>query len=368
MKTKLFFLAVLFILIFPTFSFFLGNKMFTFNDETQIANLHHYFKSIDLGQFPPRWATDMHFEYGSPFLSFNYQLPYYLGYLGHLAHLPNVVIFKLLLAFTVILGAVGMYAAGITITNSVFFSLFAAVLYSYTPYQSIDHFVRGSLGEVFALALFPWIFLSGYTLIKKPDTFKVIVLGIFLCFLFLSHQPAALVAIPFFTIIFLFSAICSKKISAILSLLMSLIAGLALSAYYWIPVILEKKYIVTGGPFNYLDQFPFIQQLIYSSWSYQGANPFSLDTFSFQVGLVNLAILALATIYFVYGFIKKQKKSSSDIWLFRTTLVMTLVAIFLMNIRSDFVWRSFSLLQQIQFPWRLLMFTTWFTPLLFLLM
>ncbi|MBI2310428.1 hypothetical protein HYU90_01190 [Candidatus Collierbacteria bacterium] len=366
MKTKLFFLAVLFILIFPTFSFFLGNKMFTFNDETQIANLHHYFKSIDLGQFPPRWATDMHFEYGSPFLSFNYQLPYYLGYLGHLAHLPNVVIFKLLLAFTVILGAVGMYAAGITITNSVFFSLFAAVLYSYTPYQSIDHFVRGSLGEVFALALFPWIFLSGYTLIKKPDTFKVIVLGIFLCFLFLSHQPAALVAIPFFTIIFLFSAICSKKISAILSLLMSLIAGLALSAYYWIPIIFEKKYIVTGGPFNYLDQFPFLKQLIYSAWTYQGANPFSSDTFSFQIGLVNLFILLFS---FIFIFIKPGKKENQqNTWLFRLTLIMTMVAIFLMNIRSNFIWEKLSLLQAIQFPWRLLMFTTWFTPFLFLLL
>jgi len=155
MKTKLVSLIILIALIFPTFKFFLGDKMFTFNDETQIANLHHYFKTIDLGQFPPRWAPDMHFEYGSPFLSFNYQLPYYLGYLGHLGRLPDIVIFKFLLAFSVILGAVGMYSAGLTITSSILFSLFAAVLYSYTPYQAIDHFVRGSLGEVFALALFP---------------------------------------------------------------------------------------------------------------------------------------------------------------------------------------------------------------------
>ena len=366
MKTKLVSLIILIALIFPTFKFFLGDKMFTFNDETQIANLHHYFKTIDLGQFPPRWAPDMHFEYGSPFLSFNYQLPYYLGYLGHLGRLPDIVIFKFLLAFSVILGAVGMYSAGLTITSSILFSLFAAVLYSYTPYQAIDHFVRGSLGEVFALALFPWIYLAGYVLIKTPNTFRVIVLGIFLGFLVLSHQPAALVAIPFFTIIFLFSAICSKKISAVLPLLMSLIAGLALSAYYWIPVILEKKYIVTGGPFNYLDQFPFIKQLIYSSWSYQGANPFSLDTFSFQVGLVNLAILVFCLVYL---FVHHSKKSKVDLnqWLFRLTLLSTLIIIFLMNIRSNIIWERLSLLQVIQFPWRLLMFTTWFTPLLFLL-
>lgn len=366
MKTKLFYLAVLFILIFPTFSFFLGDKMFTFNDETQIANLHHYFKTIDLGQFPPRWASDMHFEYGSPFLGFNYQLPYYIGYLGHLGQFSNVVIFKLLLAFSVIFGAIGMYSAGLIITGSILFSLFAAVLYSYTPYQAIDHFVRGSLGEVFAIALFPWIYLAGYTLIKKPNTFKVIVLGISLSLLILSHQPAALVAIPLFTIIFLFSVICSKKISVILPLLESLIVGLTLSAYYWLPVILEKKYIVASSPFNYLDQFPFIKQLIYSPWSYQGANPFSSDTFSFQIGLVNLAILVFSLVYlFVHR--SKKDKVNQDIWLFRFTLLSTLITIFLMNIRSNFIWERLGILQAIQFPWRLLMFTTLFPPFLFLL-
>lgn len=358
MKTKLVSLIILIALIFPTFKFFLGNKMFTFNDETQIVNLFHYFKTMDLGQFPPRWATDMHFGYGSPFLGFNYQLPYYLGYLGHLARLPNIVIFKFLLAFSVIFGAIGMYSAGLVITGSILFSLFVAVLYSYTPYQAIDHFVRGSLGEVFALALFPWIYLTGYFLVKKPDTFKTIVLGIFLSLLLLSHQPAALVAIPFFTIIF-FS-------SAMLPLLKSLIVGLALSAYYWIPVIFEKKYIITSGPFNYFDQFPFIKQLIYSPWSYQGANPFSSDTFSFQIGVVNLLILAFSLVYFVSGLVKKSK-SSLELRFFRSTLFMTLISIFLMNIRSDFIWRFLPLLQQIQFPWRLLMFTTLFTPFLFLL-
>src|SRR3989344_4541003 len=368
MKTKLIFLGILIALIFPTYSFFLSDKMFTFNDETQIANLYHYFKTIDLGQFPPRWAAGMHFEYGSPFPGFNYQLPYYLGYLGHLADLPLTVIFKLLLVLSVVAGAAGMFFAGIAITGSNFFAFFAAVLYTYTPYQSIDHFVRGSLGEVFALALFPWIFLAGYSILKKDHPVKVATLGILLAALILSHQPAALVTLPFFALIFITPVVVQKKYTVAISYLKSVVLAFLLSAYYWIPVIFEKQFIKTGGPFNYLDQFPFIKQLIYSAWSYQGANPFSSDTFSFQIGLVNLLILALATIYFVYGFIKKQKKSSSDIWLFRTTLVMTLVAIFLMNIRSDFVWRSFSLLQQIQFPWRLLMFTTWFTPLLFLLM
>lgn len=366
MKTKIISILLLLVLIFPTYGFFLGDKMFTFNDETQIANLFHYFKAIDLGQFPPRWAVDMHYEYGSPFPEFNYQLPYYFGYLGHLAGLPNVVIFKLLLAFTVIIGAVGMFLAGRMITGSTLFSLFAGVLYSYTPYQSIDHFVRGALGEVFALALFPWIFLAGYSLLKKESPLKVLLLGMVLGSLILSHQPAALVTLPIFSIIFIFTAFTAKKIGSIISFIKSLAVALLVSAYYWVPVIVEKKFIPTGGPINYLDQFPFIKQLIYSSWSYQGANPFSSDTFSFQIGIVNLLILTFSLCYFVYG-IHKKNKGSIELSFFRVILIMTFIIIFLMNIRSVFIWKMFPLLQQIQFPWRMLMFTTWFTPFLYLL-
>ncbi len=366
MKTKLISLVVLIILIFPTFSFFLSDKMYTFNDETQIGNLYHYFKTIDLGQFPPRWAADMHFEYGSPFPSFNYQLPYYLGYLGHLLKLPNTVIFKYLLVLSVVTGATGMFFAGITITGSELFSIFAAVLYTYTPYQSIDHFIRGSLGEVYALALFPWIYLVGVSILKKDRPTKVWFLGFLLALLILSHQPAALVALPFFLIIFISVAFFSGQAAVIFSYLKSVLVALLLSAYYWIPVIFEKKFVGATGPFKYIDQFPFLKQLIYSPWKYAGASPFSTDTFSFQIGVVNLLILALSFIYLGYGFLRRQE-TTIEIWLFRFTFVMTLVAIFLMNIRSDFVWRSFGLLQQIQFPWRLLMFTTWFTPFLFLL-
>lgn len=355
MKIKFLTLIITLLLILPTFIFFLGDKMFTFHDETQIANLHQYFKSLDFGQFPPRWAPDMHFEYGSPFLSFNYQLPYYVGYLGHLAGLPLTVIFKLLLALSVVIGAVGMFSLGLSLSGSAFFALTAAVLYAYTPYQAVDHFVRGTLGEVFALALFPWIFLSAHLLKKKETTTRVVVLGLLLALLIISHQPAALLAIPIFAFLF---------ITKIKSFTKSLVIGLMISAYYWVPVIFEKGLIQTGGPFNYVDHFPFIKQLIYSKWTYSGSNPFSSDTLSFQIGLVNLLVLLIAAIIFPLQLLRRQKKGRDP--LPYLLLLSTYGVIFLMNIRSSFIWERLSLLQSIQFPWRLLMFTTFFTSVLFL--
>lgn len=346
MKIKLLALIIALLLILPTFSFFLGNQMFTFHDETQIANLHQYFKALDFGQFPPRWAPDMHFEYGSPLLSFNYQLPYYVGYLGHLAGLPLTVIFKLLLVLSVVIGAVGMFSLGLSLSGSALFALTAVVLYAYTPYQALDHFVRGTLGEVFALALFPWIFLSAR---------RVVVLGFLFALLIISHQPAALLALPLFAFL---------SLPKITSLIKSLALGLMISAYYWIPVIFERSLIKDTAPWNYASQFPFIKQLVYSAWFYGGANPFSSETISFQIGLVNLLVLFLASIIFPLLLLRRQKKGRDP--LPYLLLLATYGVIFLMNIRSSFIWERLTLLQSIQFPWRLLMFTTFFTSVLFL--
>lgn len=365
MKNKIISLILLIALIFPTYKFFLGKMMFTFNDETQIANFHQYFKAIDLGQFPPRWATDMNYEYGSPFPSFNYQLPYYLGYLGHLLGIPITATFKYLLALSLIVGAIGMYFLGLTITGSSLISIFVGVLYTYTPYQAIDHYVRGAIGECFALSLLPWLFLSCLLLIKKNSTSRQLGTGLIFGLIIISHQPAALFTIPLFTLLFCTIAILTKKRDLFFSLLKSVFLGLTLSAYYWVPVILEKSFIKASSPFNYIDQFPFIWQLIYSRWTYTGANPFSNDTFSFQIGIVNIIILALALITLFISVLKKFK-ASLDLWLIRLIVVAIIGVIFLMNIRSDFIWRSFPLMQVIQFPWRLLMFTTVFTSVLYL--
>jgi|CXWL01.1.fsa_nt_gi hypothetical protein len=363
MKNKIIGLIICLVLIFPTFSFFISGRMFTFHDETQLANLHQYFKAMDLGQFPPRWAPDMHFTYGSPFLSFNYQLPYYLGYLGHLGGLPLTIIFNLLLALSVIIGAAGFYFLATSITGNILYGIFAAVLYSYTPYQAVDHFVRGTLGEVYALAIFPWLLLCIWFLLQKVVLKRILALAIVVALLIISHQPAALFGLPLIVFVFVSYSLVTRHWSFLKAILTALFLSLLLSAFYWIPVIFEAQYIVATSPFNYLNQFPFIRQLLYSTWTYSGANPFSSDTFSFQMGIVNLIVLSVAGITVGVGLFKKSK-NNQDTWLIRLVTLTVFIVIFLMNIRSNFIWERISIFQSVQFPWRLLMFTTLFTSLL----
>lgn len=357
-RNKFWFLILTLIFIVPSFLALVILPFFTFHDEVQIVNLYEYFRVFDLGQFPPVWAPDMHFHFGSPFLAFNYQLPYYLGYLFHLTGLSLTLTFKALLILGLISGAVGMYVLSLSFTAPIW-AFVTAIIYTFAPYRAVTTYVRGTLGEALALGIFPWVFWSLYRLKTKTKKEDLFLAGIMVAALILTHQLAAILSLPFIILL----TFGYRQIK-------SVVLGVVLSAYYWVPVILEKKLIQESSPFNFYDHFPFIKQLIYSRFAWGASVEGIGDWMSFQVGFVNWLILIVSILYIVFKIIKNcpslrgQHPDYSRTVLVAKLVASTLGVLFLMNIRSSFFWRVFPFTQMVQFPWRLLMLTTLFTSLL----
>lgn len=84
------------------------------------------------------------------------------------------------------------------------------------------------------------------------------------------------------------------------SVLFGLIWGLFISAYYWLPAVFEKKFIQEGTPFNPLDHFPFIRQLIIPFWGYGASVWGPNDQMSFQIGIINILVIVLGFIALVF--------------------------------------------------------------------
>ncbi len=355
------FLLLTFLFTIPAVFAFFYHPFFTFHDETQIVNMYEFFKTLDLGQFPPRWGLDFHFNYGSPFLQFYYQTPYYLGYLFHLLGVSLVDTFQYLLILSFFVGALGMYFLGLQITSPLW-AFIAAVVYTYTPYRAVASYVRGSLGESLSLALFPWVFLFSYQLYKKPTFPKAILVGFSWAILILTHQLATIFFLPLIFLPALFFLYSNRQL--IFYLFVSLITSFGLSAYYLLPVLFEKKYIIPDGAFNFYDHFPFLKQLIFSKWGYRASLWGIDDGLSFQLGLIPWIILF--TCLFLSFKILKTKVETTTKFTFFYLLFAFLGTIFLMNIRSSFIWESLNLAQYVQFPWRLLMITTFLIPTFFL--
>lgn len=360
-KLNLILPIILFLAVIPAAIQLITPFSFTFHDESQIADLHQFVKTISLGQFPPRWALDMHFTYGSPYPEFNYQLPYYFGFIFNKIGFSLFDSYTLCLALSLFVGAFGMYLFAKRYTAS-FTSFAAAILYTYTPYRAVDAYVRGTVGESFALALFPWI-LYGLSRLKEKQTLKnILILSLSVSFLILSHQPSTAFGLPILIGIFFISEIIHKNFNFIKSLFVSLFISLGLVSYYLFPVFLEKKLIQEVLPYNFYDHFPFIKQLIFSRWGYGASNWGPYDDMSFQIGIANLVVILAAVIILFVRIILKKKFEKTYLV---TSLVSTFFVIFLMNIRSSFIWKINPFTNAIQFPWRLLSLTTILSASLF---
>jgi uncharacterized membrane protein len=290
--TRLWWVLLSFLLSLLAVRFLLNDQGYTFHDETQIANFYEYFKAIKAGQFPPRWAPDSHFGFGSPFLTFNYPLPYYLGFVINSFGFGLVHTFKILMALSVLVGALGTFLLGSALATPLI-GLLASVIYTYLPYHAVDVFVRGALGESYSIAIFPFVLLALHYLIKNPTPIKKIYLGVVMSLFLLSHQIGSLLGFPLiFIFLFTFPGTLTIK-NRFISFCQSFLVTLGLSSFYLFPLVFERKYINEASPFNFYDHFPFIKQLIYSPWGYGASQIGPNDGMSFQLGFPFLILLVL---------------------------------------------------------------------------
>ena len=341
--------------IFPLFR----EGFYSFHDEAHIANLFEMTRAISSGQIPPRWAPDMSFNFGYPFFNFYYPFPYYFAsFFFFIFNFGLIWSLKTVFILSVPLSGIFFYF----MMNKFFSKNYAfagSVLYMFTPYRAVDLYVRGALGEILAFVIMPLLFLFFYKAVEENRLRNSILAGITFALMLLSHNLTFMI---FFPIVFLFNILLiltkDDKLKKIVSLMVSSLIGFFLSAFYIVPAILEKPLITRGTPFDPIDHFPFIKQLIIPFWGYGSSHWGPLDEMSFQIGVVNILIVLLSVVAYLFFF---KKLSKNDKVIFGTSLLIFFFAIFLMNVRSYFLWKLLPLGEYVQFPWRFLIITTFIT-------
>lgn len=305
---------------------------------------------LKLGQFPLRWAGNFDQGFGIPLFSFIYPLPYYLSavlsyFIGSMWSL------KILTILCYAAGGLGMYKLLNRHGRGV--AIFASVIYLLTPYQFLNIFVRGALGEILALALIPWVLASFISLFDSNVFQLKWYHPIPLALLLIAHNFLGILFA-----VFLFGYILTHK-SKIKHGLASLLISLSLSVFFIIPMIFERNLLYSYDHpdlnFRYDQHFATIRQLIYSKWDYWYSMPGIEDGMSFQLGLAQLTLAALSTLVIVF-----KRPTSANLYL----LLAYWFSLFLMTARSTIVWENISILRSIQFPWRFLFMPAVLTPLL----
>lgn len=341
---------------------------FPIHDDQQIARLHELDLALRGGQFPPRWVPDLGFGFGYPLFIFYPPLVYYLGEVFHLTGFSLIDSTKIVIGLGFILSFGFMY---LWIKNRFGKSagLFSATLYTYAPYHALDIYVRGALAEFFSFALIPAVFWSSDKLSEKRTVFHAILVGIFLSLLILTHNLTALPFAFFFGVYAVYLLVSSKKKKRVMVLfIISGLVAIGLSAYFWIPAIMEKQYtlvdsILTKELANYKLHFVYLRQFWNSPWGYGGSLYGLEDGLSFQIGKLHIISVLLSIVLLIFMVIKRNVNLKGAIFPL-ILLFLFGISIFMASFYGESVWNFLQFLAYIQFPWRFLLFTAVFSSAL----
>ena len=242
--------------------------------------------------------------------------------------------------------------------------LVSAVLYVYAPYHAIDAYVRGAIPELFSFVFLPAVFWAYKKLADEPSKRYVILASIFNVLLVLTHNLVAMMASVFILayLIFLFWKTKGKK-GFVKNVGLTLIFSVLISSFFLIPALLENKYtmasLLTKELADYNYHFVYLRQLWDSPWGYGGSILGLEDGLSFQVGKLHiiLSFIAILTALFLWT----RKKIIYIAFLF---FALFSLSVFLQTFHSKFIWDSLPPFHFIQFPWRFLLFSVFFSSLL----
>lgn len=326
-KTLVAFIVIIVIIcaafLFPLFKpgFYVSH-----DGEAHVARFAAYFKAFQDGQIPPRWAGDLNSGYGSPLFIFFYPLPGYLASLIHLFGFEFETVFKILIYISFILAPVFLFI-WLRRYSKDEVAFISSVIYSLLPYRFLDVYVRGDIAELISFVFIPLIFLLIDKSRKEKKVFPIILGGVVYALLVLSHNGIAAIFSPVFLT---YALVFSKKPKDFILLLNIFVIGLLLSAFFWLPSIIEGKFVyaklfVEG---LYKENFVPFWKLFYSNWGF-GPDINLKDGLSPQIGILYGAIPFL-----ILPFITRITKRKEIIFWF----LVFILAVFMTTSYSKSLW------------------------------
>lgn len=311
---------------------------------------HHVLSS---GQLVPRWAPDLSGGYGQPFFSFNPPLFYYGATAFHALGFSFVAAQNLAIFALLWLAGVGMYALAADAFGRRA-GLVAAAAYLNAPYLLVTLYVRSALADFCAFAFIPFAIWGLYRFAYDGRRIFAIAGALAVALLLLSSNTVALIACPALVLLVVWQAYAARSWTMLVRGSICLLAGLGLSAFFWLPALVERDLVHTGrlleGYLNYRNHFVYPQQFLFSPWNYGLSLPGPADGMSFEIGSIQLGLIVAALVVLW----RLRRVGSRQVQLLRFALALLGVAVFFASNLSQFLWDGLPLLQYLEFPWRFL--------------
>ncbi|MCL4233084.1 MAG: hypothetical protein KJ042_01035 [Deltaproteobacteria bacterium] len=302
------------------------------------------------GYVYPRWIADFYFGRGSPIFNFYAPFVYLVGaWLGFFG-VPALWAVKCVYAACVALAGIGMFLLVRELWGTASAAA-ASILYMLSPYLLVDLYVRSALGE---LSAFGWLPLAMYFILRAAHTartFHAARAASAVALLCVSHNIGALLGVP---VLMAWTLAVGQRASA-RKLWTALALGIAASAFFWAPALLEKSSLsveanLIAGDYHFSRHFVSLARLVDPTWGFGSPMKAGGDIMSTQVGRLHLLLLAPGLAYLVFG----PRRWTSSRRASAAFVVIALGALLFTNRVTEPIWNALPLLPFVQFPFRFL--------------
>lgn len=372
MKKTIIVLAILFVSSIALSIPLMSPGFYTVHDDQQIARLFVFDQAIKGRQFPVRWVDGLGFGFGYPLFVFYPPLVYFVGEAFHFLGFGFIDSIKLVFYLSIFASGIAIYIFVKEFWGRLPATV-SALFYMLVPYRALDIYVRGALAESFSFVPLPLILWSFYKLNHSSRSVYIYLSAVFLALLMVTHN---LIFLPFMLIlpiylVFLIGKSKDKKLSTVYCLL-SIVLAFGLSAFFWLPALLEKKFTIVDQLLlvnlaNYNIHFVYPQQLWNWPWGFGGSASGSADGISFKIGKLHILVSTAAFILSIILLFKTKLRSKLSTVNYQLSIVLFSLFVFsafMTTFYSKFVWDSIPTLGYLQFPWRFLTFTALFSSIL----
>lgn len=341
------------LLIIPTFSKLLEPGFFPMQDDLQAFRVYEMNRCFTDFQIPCRWVPDAGYEYGYPQFNFYPPLPYYVGEAFRAFRIQYIDIVKILFVLGYIASALTMYLLVSELLGK-WSGTIAALLYTFIPYKAVEVYVRGALSEFWAQIFFPLILWAIYKLIKTGKVKYLVWMSGAIFLLMTTHVLMTMIFIPVAVLWALFW-LFQDQWKNFGKIIWAGVLGFGLSAFFILPILFERQFVHTegilSGYFDYRQHFVSLYKLFISrEWGY-GSSGFPNEKLNLSLGIVQWIVgLVVVPLIAIFNFRKARKLALLAFGL----VFLSLVSIFMIHMKSSFIWARIPVLWYMQFPWRFL--------------
>jgi hypothetical protein len=311
--------------------------------------------SIRNGERWPRYSPELAYGNGYPLFNFYAPLTYYLGVLLHAAGLEFVAALHAIFALTFVIGAWGTF----TLAAEWFgepAGVIAAAAFVFAPYTLFNALTRGAAPEALAVALLPWLLWSLHRALVAPTPSALARPALVFAALLLTHNLTAVLGTGLAIVWLVVEATALRPLVSRfkfhgLLVILSLISGLALAAFFWLPALLETgaaqvAQLTAPATLDFRNYFLTPAQLFAASFTFDPRlEPVTVPvSFGLAPALGALAALLM------------WRRYDARAMRLRVAVAFALMAFFLFLTLPIALplWQAVGPLPVIQFPWRFL--------------